>query len=154
MSGSKFSHHDPCPKCGSRDNLGVWDDGHKWCFGCGFYVPPDESLDFLKRRTTMEKNNKSALDSFISSGNYVPTLPAVALDWLTKYGITKQELLHYGVCWNPHTSSLAFPLRREGQIAVVNERYFGDDIKQPKYKTYGHKAHRIYLNNPNTPILS
>lgn len=28
-----------CPKCGSRDNLGVYSDGHKFCFGqgCGHY---------------------------------------------------------------------------------------------------------------------
>jgi len=29
--------HEPCPQCGSRDNLGRYSDGHGWCFGCGYY---------------------------------------------------------------------------------------------------------------------
>lgn len=29
--------HEPCPKCGSRDNLGRYSDGHGFCFGCGHY---------------------------------------------------------------------------------------------------------------------
>lgn len=29
---------DPCPACDSRDNLGVYDDGHAFCFGCQHYI--------------------------------------------------------------------------------------------------------------------
>ncbi len=29
--------HEPCPSCGSRDNLARYDDGHGFCFGCGHY---------------------------------------------------------------------------------------------------------------------
>lgn len=29
--------HEPCPKCGSRDNLGRYSDGHGFCFGCGYH---------------------------------------------------------------------------------------------------------------------
>lgn len=29
--------HESCPKCGSRDNLARYSDGHGHCFGCGFY---------------------------------------------------------------------------------------------------------------------
>ena len=29
--------HEPCPACGSQDNLGRYDDGHGFCFGCGHY---------------------------------------------------------------------------------------------------------------------
>jgi RNA polymerase subunit RPABC4/transcription elongation factor Spt4 len=25
---TKFSHHESCPECGSKDNVGVWEDGH------------------------------------------------------------------------------------------------------------------------------
>ncbi len=36
---SSFVRHEPCPKCGSRDNLARYDDGHATCFsgGCGYY---------------------------------------------------------------------------------------------------------------------
>ena len=29
--------HEPCPECGSRDNLARYSDGHGYCFGCGYY---------------------------------------------------------------------------------------------------------------------
>lgn len=33
---STFLKHAPCPSCGSKDNLGVYDD-HSFCFGCGYF---------------------------------------------------------------------------------------------------------------------
>lgn len=38
---SSFSHKEPCPACGSRDNLARYTDGHGYCFGCGHYEPGD-----------------------------------------------------------------------------------------------------------------
>ncbi|CAB4169961.1 Archaeal primase DnaG/twinkle, TOPRIM domain [uncultured Caudovirales phage] len=34
---STFLKHIPCDSCGSRDNGGVYSDGHTYCFGCGAY---------------------------------------------------------------------------------------------------------------------
>jgi Zn ribbon nucleic-acid-binding protein len=31
---SKLIRHETCPKCGSRDNLAIYDD-HEYCFGSG-----------------------------------------------------------------------------------------------------------------------
>jgi twinkle protein len=33
----------PCPDCGSKDNLALYDDGHTYCFGmgCQKYTPPE-----------------------------------------------------------------------------------------------------------------
>jgi twinkle protein len=36
---SDFLHHEPCPACGSRDNLARYSDGHGWCFGCNHREP-------------------------------------------------------------------------------------------------------------------
>ena len=36
---SSYTHKEPCPACGSRDNLGRYDDGHGYCFGCGYWEP-------------------------------------------------------------------------------------------------------------------
>lgn len=36
-SEAQFVRHEPCPSCKSKDNLGRYDDGHGWCFGCGHY---------------------------------------------------------------------------------------------------------------------
>ena len=34
--------HEPCPECGSRDNLARYSDGHGYCFGCGYYEKGEE----------------------------------------------------------------------------------------------------------------
>ncbi len=38
---STFLRHVPCDNCGSRDNAGIYSDGHTFCFGCGTYRPGD-----------------------------------------------------------------------------------------------------------------
>ncbi len=51
---SNFIRHEPCPACGSKDNLAVYDD-HNFCFGCSHYELTKESnvLDIDKGK----KNN-------------------------------------------------------------------------------------------------
>lgn len=38
-SESEFIHKEPCPECGSRDNLARYTDGHGYCFGCEYFEP-------------------------------------------------------------------------------------------------------------------
>jgi twinkle protein len=38
---STFIGKESCPKCGSRDNLARYSDGHGFCFGCNHYEPGD-----------------------------------------------------------------------------------------------------------------
>ena len=39
-----FSHHEPCPDCGSRDNLARYDDGSVFCFGCSRHEKGDGAI--------------------------------------------------------------------------------------------------------------
>jgi len=41
---SSFVRKEPCPECGSRDNLARYSDGHAYCFGCGHYEHGDGSV--------------------------------------------------------------------------------------------------------------
>lgn len=154
---SRYIHHEPCPKCGSRNNLAVYDDGHKWCFGCRYYVPPPQSNEALRKR--LEGNmggqvNIPQLDR--SSANYSYVLPIAAIKWLRKYGISDEEIKSSHIMWNSYTDSLVFPLfgrndKDEQVIVVTNERYFGDSPDHPKYKTYGpkSKAINVFTNSAN-----
>lgn len=45
MAESTFVHHEPCPGCGSRDNLARYDDGHAFCFGCAHYEKGDGTVE-------------------------------------------------------------------------------------------------------------
>ena len=40
---SAFVMHIPCTECGSKDNCGLFDDDHSYCFGCQAYTPGDDA---------------------------------------------------------------------------------------------------------------
>ena len=49
-SESLCIRHEPCPSCGSRDNLGRFSDGHGFCFGCNYYEPGEGEEPLETRR--------------------------------------------------------------------------------------------------------
>ncbi len=59
---SKFLHHSPCESCGSRDNLGVWED-HTYCFGCQQYKTLNGELPKTKEKTEF----KNMIDGIVEA---------------------------------------------------------------------------------------
>lgn len=65
LTESEFLRHEPCPSCGSRDNLARYDDGHGYCFGCGFYqhatsdVPTQTSVMLIGEPTELANRRLS-----------------------------------------------------------------------------------------------
>lgn len=72
-----FVSHEPCPECGSRDNLGRYDDGSAYCFGCGHYERPT-------RRGTVrqESEEDTELEDFNTTD-----LTNEQLEWLASRGV-------------------------------------------------------------------
>jgi twinkle protein len=62
--------HEPCPSCGSRDNLGRYSDGHGYCFGCGYYE---------HAQGQQERKPRVSDSTFLSNGE-VRAIPSRALD--------------------------------------------------------------------------
>lgn len=46
-----FLHHEPCPKCESKDNLARYSDGHGYCFGCQHHEHGDGTAPAVQRRS-------------------------------------------------------------------------------------------------------
>jgi len=42
LTESNLLAHGPCDSCGSSDALGVYDDGHSYCYSCSTYKPSSE----------------------------------------------------------------------------------------------------------------
>ena len=63
---TKFKGHEPCPKCGSKDNLGRWDDGHAYCFGCQ-YIEHSSDTDNISEPKQMESMNMEFIDGKVTS---------------------------------------------------------------------------------------
>jgi twinkle protein len=55
---SEFVQKEPCPECGSKDNLARYSDGHAYCFGCEYYEPAsgEETQANTKKRQQMSKD--------------------------------------------------------------------------------------------------
>lgn len=51
---SEFIRKEPCPQCGSRDNLARYSDQHGWCFGCGYYEKGDGQVDDIEVKERAE----------------------------------------------------------------------------------------------------
>lgn len=90
----KFIKHLPCPRCGSKDNLGEYED-HFFCFGCKYYKPKTDTASLRLRMTQTPKQDLQ--DTQIATTD---ELPQVAKQWLYSYGILPNEIKDFGICWN------------------------------------------------------
>lgn len=143
-SNSRFLHNEGCPRCGSRDNVAVYDDGHKWCFGCSYYVPGKDTLESINRK--LVRPSEEELDSEgIDSRLFSTEIPERALKWLARYGVSERERYFHNIYWCDYRQTLVFPVIREGKITLTNERYFGKESNHPKYLTFGNKNKEILV---------
>ena len=71
MEENTFSHHEPCPSCGSKDNLGRFSDGHGYCFGCGYREHGDDSAvyNYEPRQRQVSVMNGDFIDGEITPLN-------------------------------------------------------------------------------------
>lgn len=61
MGDAEFSHKEPCPQCGSRDNLARYADGHAYCFseGCDYTEP---ATDQAPKRQRSQRKQRDMVD--------------------------------------------------------------------------------------------
>ena len=109
---ARFLYHTGCPKCHSRDNLGIYDDGSSWCFGCSISSSPTISPYVLEDEEEYLKPLPNDLTTEYSKQ---------ALDWTMKYDITPTDLLTRGACFSPGSNQLIFPSPSPRGIALTKE---------------------------------
>lgn len=123
---SIFITHAPCPRCNSKDNLGIYND-HEYCFGCGHVKFYDEV------KMVEKKEVKIALPS--DTNKYIPHKPLL---WLQKYGIKSKHINENKIQYSDSRELLLFPFYGEdGTLLAWQGRYFGTDPKQPKWFSRG-----------------
>lgn len=131
---SKFIQHIPCPKCGSRDNCGEYDD-HYWCFGCKYYKTKDD-IQSVRSRYNQRSSEKITEDQ--GSLDYAEDIPTKPLTWLLSYGITLSEIKENNIMWCPSKELL---------VLIASGKYwqgrcFGN--QKIKYLSKGTKPLTIY----------
>lgn len=104
-----FLQHEPCPECGSRDNLARYADGSAYCFGCKYHEKAEGEVD-VKPATTEGRKATKLLD-----GEFRP---------LKKRGITAETCEFFGYKigdYNGATVHIA-PYTSEGRVVAQKLR--------------------------------
>lgn len=145
MGRSIFLRHEQCPQCKdngddtSRDNLGVWSDGHAWCFKCGYRISNGQTLNLeslrIRNQETINKKNNDPVT--LPSDYRTDFIAQVALDWLRTYQITDKEIQDNRFGWSKANESLVLPVfDLFGNLLMYQERLFGQGAYR-KYLTRG-----------------
>lgn len=142
---SNFVSHNPCPSCGSRDNLGVWDDGHKWCFGCGYWEKATSELSIQQLQQKLKRQHQLPNGDISHPAGYTNHLPDVALDWLLTY-LTEEEVMAHEFGWTDWRDWLVMSIRdEENRLVLWQARSFNPEKYSRKYYTRGDAAKVIHL---------
>lgn len=128
----KFIQHLPCPRCGSKDNLGEYDD-HFFCFGCKYYKTKNDIASLRLRRTQIPKQDLQDTQIYTTD-----ELPQAAKQWLFQYGILPNEIKDFGISWNDEHQLLVLMKTPEYWQA----RCFGN--QKVKYLSKGKKPLTFY----------
>lgn len=146
MGNSYLLHQERCPKCAERgqdnkgDNLAVYNDGHVYCFSCGYNYGGNGFSSFHVKQHVKEHKVSLPNDSDI---NY----SIKSIQWIEKYHLTKEDLLRNNVLFsekgvnfkrkgNFYTADnvLIFPVwGQDEQLLAYQARYFGDNKDIPKW---------------------
>lgn len=135
-----FVKHEPCPKCGSKNNLGRYSDGSAWCFGCGYYEKATADAQIQEFVKGVDKSSKMCRPL---PQDAEPVFPTPVIDWLSKYSLTSEEIRDNNFLYSPYKKLLIFPVYEDNvdrsHLLMWQGRYFGDNKEYPKYVTYGAK---------------
>lgn len=145
-----FTKHEPCPSCGSRDNLARYSEGSAWCFGCHYYERGIES-PFVKERDNNYGNNSTTtgLFDFLTDSGVTKSLESRARNWLTKYGVTSKHVARRGFLWDSSREQLLIPFwDREGKLVCVQAKNFNPErTKKAKYYNIGDKSEHFHIDS-------
>lgn len=146
--------HVRCPQCTkhggdtSGDNLGVYSDGHSYCFNCRFYdsgfskgVGSQRTQAATARsRSKFSTTTQAAFGAIASRQKDVRTniQTESPISWLRKFGITGVDQEKYGI--KVTDEHVEFSLYKENEVVLTNTRYFGDDPNEPRYRTKGSRT--------------
>ncbi|RVG58463.1 toprim domain-containing protein [Sinorhizobium meliloti] len=114
---SEFLRHEPCPSCGSRNNLARYTDGHAYCFGCRHYEPGDN----METETEAREGPRNV--EFVALGEPSEwSSRGITLQSAQKWGFTRSNL-------NGDPVRLFNYRNSAGQLVWQKVRFQGKDFR-------------------------
>lgn len=159
QQNSHLIEHRACPQCvkqgrdHGRDNLGVYSDGHHWCFSCGFHTNGNRIQTYQTENSRPEEANTRTI--------YIPedadtSLPDFAREWLQGYEFDQATILNNLILWSPSKERLIFPYFIKGELVGYQARCFNEmERKKRKWFSQGKLDSFIYTrgNESSTLVL-
>lgn len=151
---ASFIQHTECPRCRSNgndrsgNNLGVYSDGSKYCFKCGYYVPA-KGIDRLHARhadTTVGSKVQICLPEDSDS-----TLPRLVRDYLDKFQLTDRDIQQHTILWSEKWQRVIFPYFDSTGLLGWQGRYLGIDKTKSKWYSQGDLKSILHIvGNPKS----
>lgn len=123
-TSSEFLKHEPCPKCGSKDNLARYTDGHGFCFGCNHYEPATDAEPVIKKEKAISED---IFSSYIEA----------SFDPLAAREITEETCRKFGVKVGTHQGKRVhfYPYYQDNTLVACKLR-----DKEKNFKVIGEGA--------------
>lgn len=130
---ARFLKHIACPKCGSSDANGVYDDGSTYCFSCQGFKSANVS-PYVTQQNTTEVFHEAMCYPSDATKDY--SIQAVA--WCEKYEIGVQQLLENNIYFSPSRNQLIFGFEDgKGNLLAWQARNLSPVNKSKRYFTKG-----------------
>lgn len=135
-NSSEFLRHAPCPECGSKDNLGIYTDGHGYCFGCGYYLPAKDGNTITGKPVTTISDD---FDSYKQAECEPLTVRGIDEETCQKFGVRVGHYKGKKVHFYPYfkdNALVACKLRdKDKNFTVIGEGnklpFFGQNLWSP-----------------------
>lgn len=155
---SKFLRHEQCPDCASRgrdrhkDNLGVWEDGHKRCFSCGYSEQPKPTPNQIVMQLQALNDGVKGPTEYKRihlPADCAQTFPDEVSRWWRAYGITDKEAITNNFTWSGSWERLIMPVYRQmGQLAFWEGRAFAPN--KSRYHIEGNPTDFLDIIGPRS----
>ena len=101
-----FVKHEPCTRCGSRDNFARYSDGSGFCFGCRY---SERGIGNPFRANGTGNSQEDCETQETSLPPCTSTLPEPIVNYLSKYGVQVSVAVRHGLVWCSGTEQLIYP---------------------------------------------
>lgn len=122
-----FLHHEPCPACGSRDNLARYSDNSGYCFGCNYIERGTAASRLAELKELPKSSNSIALPK--------KTDEAFNHPFLLKYSLSKDEIISNNIYMSG--DNIVFPIYedKDNLVGKIIRHFSGNR----KYTITGNK---------------
>lgn len=148
--------HEACPECRKNgkdkagNNLGVYSDGHTYCFSCGV-----SNASFSSRIANFDKTSTAEkVEQIVTLPEDCSfTYPKRAFKWIEQYELSNNDLLTNGVLWSDKHQRLIFPVYGDYKLLAYQGRYFGADLNEQKWFGRGNLKNVFHFLGKNETKL-